>query len=149
MNEKLAKLFLKASEKAKSDKIKEAYYKVHLAISKLPYVIGNAGAPTGKEMGEQGNKHKVPSIGRVSGSYIDEYLRTGTIKHFKINYGMTFNEDSEEEKKNSSNKTTQNLDLGAAIDGGVANDGLPQMQQQKGEQLKQRSKQMEKSRTFS
>ena len=141
MNEKLAKLFLKASEKAKSDKIKEAYYKVHLAISKLPYVIGNAGAPTGKEMGEQGNKHKVPSIGRVSGSYIDEYLRTGTIKHFKINYGMTFNEDSEEEKKNSSNKTTQNLDLGAAaIDGGVANDGLPRMQQQKGEQLKQRKK---------
>ena len=119
MNEKLAKLFLKASEKAKSDKIKEAYYKVHLAISKLPYVIGNAGAPTGKEMGEQGNKHKVPSIGRVSGSYIDEYLRTGTIKHFKINYGMTFDKDSEEKKKNSSNKTTQNLDLGAAAIDGV------------------------------
>ena len=69
--------------------------KVGFAISKLDFVFGSSGTPTGKQMGTS-KKFKVDGIGKSSGMKMDEYLRDGTIAAFVERYGMSFGDDAEE-----------------------------------------------------
>ena len=93
-NAKLASIFLEASEHAEGFK-KSALRKVSFAISKLDFVFGSSGTPTGKQMGTS-KKFKVDGIGKSSGMKMDEYLRDGTIAAFVERYGMSFGDDAEE-----------------------------------------------------
>ena len=91
-NAKLASIFLEASEHEEGFK-KSALRKVSFAISKLDFVFGSNGTPTGKQMGTS-KKFKVDGIGKSSGLKMDEYLRDGTIAAFVERYGMSFGDDA-------------------------------------------------------
>lgn len=92
INEKLAAIFLQASERAKEDYRRRAYKKVHFALKKLPYVLGSQFAPSGKELGTRG-PFKVKDIGERSGAKIDEYLCTGKILKFEEEYNINFSDN--------------------------------------------------------
>ena len=70
-------------------RIQKSARKVSFAISKLDFVFGSSGTPTGKQMGTS-KKFKVDGIGKSSGMKMDNYLRDGTIAAFIERYGMSF-----------------------------------------------------------
>ena len=116
-NAKLASIFLEASEHEEGFK-KSALRKVSFAISKLDFVFGSSGTPTGKQMGTS-KKFKVDGIGKSSGLKMDEYLRDGTIAAFVERYGMSFGDDAGEE----GDEDTSTKSNGADSYGGEYGDG--------------------------